>query len=528
MTSLSAGWLYQDRSLKGGFIPTDGSVFGKSCFQQFQTSFLGSFTRRKIGLNNYSFGRRTSTLLSIKCEKEEHMKKISVERAPYHVYYDSTSGQLEPASGARAAIPGPEYWPEGTASLVRANRAPAPTGKSEGKPSYGKKPGSRRKKYKEPVAASGSSEQSVVSDDQPAFEDSDDVTEEPKDASSEYVIYQTEPVEENYSPYELDKKIGRPHPFINPEVKKPIENTLSSEELWWNWRKPDKEQWSRWQRRFPDVDTVFAKAMAETGQIKLHGDHPTQTEAALARARRHVLKEERLKAEQERLEKIGPIAYYSEWVKAWKKDTSREAVQKHFEETGEDENMQLIKMFQHQTAAEFRIMMGTDVRMRRDPLAMRMREDLIKEIWGGDPVYPTVNYIQDPNKVIDYRGPDFHEPTPNMLSYLMEHGKMISREELNKILAKERTEELEMTDMDEAMAQAVDIGENDDEGEDSDADGEDEVEEKITRNWSVLKSTPDLDKSKGKNKKDNMTVEEAIDDSENLTDFLLDFEEEDE
>lgn len=87
----------------------------------------------------------------------------------------------------------------------------------------------------------------------------------------------------------------------------------------------------------------------------------------------------RLKAEQERLEKIGPIAYYSEWVKAWKKDTSREAVQKHFEETGEDENMQLIKMFQHQTAAEFRIMMGTDVRMRRDPLAMRMREDLIKE-----------------------------------------------------------------------------------------------------------------------------------------------------
>lgn len=87
----------------------------------------------------------------------------------------------------------------------------------------------------------------------------------------------------------------------------------------------------------------------------------------------------RLKAEQERLEKIGPIAYYSEWVKAWKKDTSREAVQKHFEETGEDENTQLINMFEHQTAAEFRIMMGTDVRIRRDPLAMRMREDLIKE-----------------------------------------------------------------------------------------------------------------------------------------------------
>jgi len=41
-------------------------------------------------------------------------------------------------------------------------------------------------------------------------------------------------------------------------------------------------------------------------------------------------------------------------------------------------------------------------------------------VWGGDPVYPTINYIQDPDEVIDYRGPDFHEPTPNMLSYLME------------------------------------------------------------------------------------------------------------
>ena len=41
-------------------------------------------------------------------------------------------------------------------------------------------------------------------------------------------------------------------------------------------------------------------------------------------------------------------------------------------------------------------------------------------VWGGDPVYPTVNYIQEPDKVIDYRGPDFHEPTPNMLAYLKE------------------------------------------------------------------------------------------------------------
>jgi len=33
--------------------------------------------------------------------------------------------------------------------------------------------------------------------------------------------------------------------------------------------------------------------MAETGQIKLHGEHPTLTETALYRARREIYKEER-------------------------------------------------------------------------------------------------------------------------------------------------------------------------------------------------------------------------------------------
>lgn len=87
----------------------------------------------------------------------------------------------------------------------------------------------------------------------------------------------------------------------------------------------------------------------------------------------------RLQAEQEKLERLGSIAYYSEWVKAWKRDTSREAVEKHFGETGEDEITQLIDMFCHQTDREYRIMMGTDVRIRRDPLAMQMREDQIKQ-----------------------------------------------------------------------------------------------------------------------------------------------------
>lgn len=91
----------------------------------------------------------------IKCEKKddevEHIQNVSVERPPYYSYLDSTSGQLEPASGARASIPGQEYWPEGTASRVRAARAPAPTAESSTSPmspSYGAKPGSRRKNYK--------------------------------------------------------------------------------------------------------------------------------------------------------------------------------------------------------------------------------------------------------------------------------------------------------------------------------------------------------------------------------------------
>ncbi|KAK1369002.1 protein PLASTID TRANSCRIPTIONALLY ACTIVE 12 [Heracleum sosnowskyi] len=534
MASLSTTWLYKDRGLRS-MVSTE--CFFKTNYPvQFlqgnaRTYFSGSFPKLqfKVGLN--SFPRRSTLRRSIKCQKKEKdedaLDHVFVEQPPYHSYMDSTSGQMEPASGARASIPGRDYWPEGTADRVRAANAPAPIGESAGSPSLGKKPGSRRKKNKVAVAAgtvAETPEMSDIFDDAVEAELLNEGLEDSKDLSSEFVVYQTEPEEEELTGYALDKKLGLPHPFIDPKVKKPIEEPLTSEELWWNWRKPEKEQWSRWQRRRPDVETVFLKAMAETGQVKLYGDHPTLTETSLYRARRHLYKDERLQAESERLKEVGPLAYYSEWVKAWKQDTSREAVQKHFEDTGEDENTQLIEMFTHQTDREYRIMMGTDTRIRRDPLAMRMREDQIKEIWGGDPVYPTVNYIQDPDEVIDFRGPDFHEPTPNMLSYLKEHGKIISREELDNILAKEKTEQIETTDNDEAMAQAVDIGENDDEGDGSDAESSEEGE-KITRNWSVLKSTPELRKTKEKPKKNGMSLDEAIDDSENITDFIMDFDE---
>ncbi|KHN06949.1 Protein PLASTID TRANSCRIPTIONALLY ACTIVE 12, chloroplastic isoform B [Glycine soja] len=193
-------------------------------FNHFQTPPSSCLVGAGIVQHGVSLSNYRRKVPCIKCEKkdDEEIQHVSVERPPYYSYLDSTSGQLEPASGARASILGQEYWPEGTASRVRAARAPAPTAESSTSPmspSYGAKPG----------------------------------------------------------------------------------------------------------------------------------------------------------------------------------------------------------------------------------------------IWGGDPVYPTVNYIQDPNEVIDYRGPDFHEPMPNMVAYLKEQGKLISREEFDKIMAKEKTEQIELTEIDEAMAKAVDI-----------------------------------------------------------------------
>ncbi|KAF9618853.1 hypothetical protein IFM89_002721 [Coptis chinensis] len=126
------------------------------------------------------------------------------------------------------------------------------------------------------------------------------------------------------------------------------------------------------------------------------------------------------------------------------------------------------------------------------------------------------------------------------------HGKMISRKDLEKKLAKEKTEEVVVTDIDEAMARVVDIGEN-------------EVypfcnnlvilqgyfgyvmtNQRIARLRERMKHmesfhaigvflkvrSPELQKSKGKPKKEGpMSLDDAIDDSENLIDFLLDFNE---
>jgi hypothetical protein len=150
---------------------------------------------------------------------------------------------------------------------VRAARAPAPVGESSGTPSLGKKPGSRRKGYKGQVGSASAADAAETSDGDGEFIVAtevplDDTLEETTDSLDEYVIYEA-PKEENLSEYEMDKMMGRPHPFVDPAKAMLAGEPKSSEELWWNWRrKSETEMWSRWQRRRPDVDTVSTQLVA--------------------------------------------------------------------------------------------------------------------------------------------------------------------------------------------------------------------------------------------------------------------------
>lgn len=126
---------------------------------------------------------------------------------------------------------------------------------------------------------------------------------------------------------------------------------------------------------------------------------------------------------------------------------------------------------------------------------------------------------------------------------------MITKEELDARLNEERDDTNQdityIPEVKDPMATAVDIGEhsyNEDsddeeevgkavvqpeslEDEEDGGDDADEVEGKVSQNWSVLKTTGQDEKPKEKLKKDQMSLKDAINDSENLTDFLMDFEE---
>eukprot|EP00249_Psilotum_nudum_P016122 c25668_g1_i1 orf=394-2367(-) len=405
----------------------------------------------------------------------------------YHSYNDPNTGEPAPARGVRTNFPDMPFWAEDVAGIKRMAQASTPDASNKGTMRSKRKsgPGSQRREmndhsrdgHKKGVEGKPFSSKTTLTSDghkgigqvnAPGSELEEEEENEEDEFRDEYVTYEDEQEEID------DITYGVPHAFLQEKKveennKDVLKEPVPNEELWWNWRKPppDKQTWTPWHKRTGDSDTVMAAAMAETGQIKLFGEKPTVTEASLHRARRRVFYKERLLMEEESKKQKGALAYYQEWVKAWKKDTSKEAVQKHFEETGEDVSVQLLSMFQHQTREEYRCMMGTDIRIQRDPLTMRMRLEQKKQVYGGDPIYPTINYIQDPDVIVDYRGPNFHEPTPSILDVLRKTGRLKTMAEIQKMKAEKEEEEeyLEVSAIDDAMAGAVDIGENEDEAE---------------------------------------------------------------
>ncbi|BFI25819.1 hypothetical protein MPTK2_1g24680 [Marchantia polymorpha subsp. ruderalis] len=435
-----------------------------------------------------------------------------LEEPEYFSYNDPNTGEPAPTYGIRTPLPDRRFWNEDMVDITRSTQATTPFDSSRidfSEPSEKRKmSGGRRRKndlppteaqiarakeeeaeneallqsLKEKFSSDEEDEQTEIS-----YVDSDDEEEEEEDEDGEEEEEDEDGEGETTSTV-LDVAVESPDESTlalatidNGEVDLTKDSKpLTNDELWWNWRKPppDQKPWSAWQKRAGDCDTVMAAAMAETGQIELFGEKPTIAEATLARARKRVFYAERMEAEEARKKEIGAMAYYKEWVKNYNEETSKEAVQRRFEETGEEEGVQLLDMFQHQTREEYRVMQGTDIRIRRDPLTMRMREDQIKQVWGGDPVYPTVNYEQDPDSIADYRNPNMHEPIPDIVEMLRESGRLITQEEVKRLQDLEKAQELEFAE-DDMLSGAVDIG-DDEEGndeEDDDEDGEDELPE---------------------------------------------------
>ncbi|CAI5500604.1 unnamed protein product [Closterium sp. Naga37s-1] len=256
-----------------------------------------------------------------------------------------------------------------------------------------------------------------------------------------------------------------------------------SEEVWWNWQKNEGEQqiWTAWQKEAATTDAAMALAAAEAGHIRLHGDKPTTAEAVLARVRRKPLADERLAKEEELRERLGDLAYYQEWVAAWPHDTSLKAVRRMARETGRPMEHQLLDMLAMQTQREYNAMSGRDVRLQKDPLAIRMDKKQCKRVWGGDPVYPTVNYEQAPDHVVDYRGPNFHEPSEDPFSVVRQQGRVVTQEQMEAIMAREQEEEEAfLQELEETGEDAVDIGEEEEDEEEEEEEEEEEDEIRLS------------------------------------------------
>ncbi|CAI5936648.1 unnamed protein product [Closterium sp. NIES-65] len=180
-------------------------------------------------------------------------------------------------------------------------------------------------------------------------------------------------------------------------------------------------------------EEAMALAAAEAGHIRLHGDKPTTAKAVLARVRRKPLADERLAKEEELRERLRDLA--------WLHDTPF-GVPTFSCAPPSRVSSPLVAPPIHAptrlTQREYNVMCGRDVRLHKDPLAIRMDKKQCKRVWGGDPMYPTVNYEQAPSHGVDNRGLNFNEPSEDPLSVL---GKVVTQEQMEAIMTREQEEE---------------------------------------------------------------------------------------
>ncbi|XP_024387345.1 protein PLASTID TRANSCRIPTIONALLY ACTIVE 12, chloroplastic [Physcomitrium patens] len=465
------------------------------------------------GRNSKGRGR-----LEVRCNESDEVD-MPPEDPAYTSYVDPNTGAPSPSYGTRAPLPPSAYWGDDAKRVARSGQASTPRDRGE------MTRGSARSGRDDVSGRRSRNAQRVPNEFEEEFEEElEKEVEEEEEEEEELESGDHDEEEEEDSGIVSQRKEG-----LVPESDEPLAN----DELWWNFQKPpkDKEPWSAWQKRMGDSDSVMAAAMAKAGQIELFGDKPTIAEASLARARKRVFYEERMRKEEERREEVGAVAYYHEWVEKWKKDTSNVAVEDTSKVTGEGVVDQLLDMLQHQSQREYRRMQGTDFRIARDPLTLRMPEEEIKQVWGGDPVYPTKNYEQDPDAVADYRNENLHEPTPDIVDKLQDDGILITREELQEILDREEREEREkelLEDDDDGMIGAIDIGDKED---DEDEDDEDELDEEDDDNfqddvaWRASISQHQLPSGKPKASREAKRLSPAIDlldqiDSSDLLEYV--------
>lgn len=462
----------------------------------------------------------------MRCNESDEVD-MPPEDPAYTSYVDPNTGEPSPSYGTRAPLPPAAFWGDDAKRVVRSGQAatPSDTGmKDRGGGAMSSRDFVSKRKNASVASRDG---QKVPNEFEEEVEEEED---DERNASGE----EEEDEEEDAGLVLQQSEEGLVHES---------DQRLENDELWWNHQKPskDKEPWSAWQKRMGDGDSVIATAMAKAGQIELFGDKPTIAEASLARARKRVFYDERMREEEERRKEAGAVAYYKEWVGKWKKDTSKVTVEERAKSTGEGVVDQLLDMLQHQSRREYRRMQGTDIRIARDPLTLRMSDEEIIQVWGGDPVYPTKNYEQDPDAVADYRNENLHEPTPDIVDLLQDDGILITREQLQEILDREEREEREkelLEDDEDAMTGAIDIGDkelDDDDEDDDDDDDEDEASDEEDfqddLEWKASISQHQLPSGKPKLSRETKKFSPVIDlldqiDSSDLLEYVGDEEDE--